>query len=918
MKYINSIFWLIVASGLVISCAKETPGKEDIVTPEKEQTTPDKEVTDLDPSEYLLGFGVAIEDQDTKVTINPESGAMAFEDGDHALVVSGTGCGEYVYSASDGSFSPVDVSNAIPMASSGISVYYPFDAFELSGSDVIFKMPAYIQSLTDLGGKNPLAAQVVVDDVNGGYKATFKSVCSILQVSITGNRKLSSVELSNTNSMPFASASEFTVTWSDNNPVITSASTGNTMSIESDAELSDTPAVFYFILPAGISFNGVAVTANMTTADAGGFTSFTVTRGDWTPVRNKIFKMDFFAGLFSGGAGTTENPYKIANARDFKHIKTYTTDGYGTLDADHFLAAKYQQTADINFGADADHKSNLTSYMIGTSAAPFTGKYDGHNHSLNYFSLSGTYPVGLFQHIGAATIDDVVVSGFSVSATKQAGAIVGYVNGASAVISNCEASNGSVTGTDGELGGIVGRTQTAAEITDCINRASVTNNTNNKNNIGGILGYANTNVTISGCSNYGTIDNQTYGQVGGIIGKCNATLTLSGCKNYGVVNAAGGIVGGIVGIMGGYSGSSITEMTSSVSDCYNEGTVIAAAGKNYCGGIVGRVYGGVISLCRNNGHVGAFSVDSEGAISATNATVQYVGGIVGLLNSGVVDKCYSGTNNSVNPVVTLRGTAIIGGIVGSVQASYDQPAVVINCFSRATIHATNSGSAPLGGIVGYLYGKSASALLYNCMVWGTSKLYNLSNGNSAAYIGGLVGRIGAESGKTADVRNCLSAQNYNYIYQKVNGSNADLSSLNHNNYQNYGVIFGHVEGDASFRDVYYRKAFSGGWFGKHDGNKSNNSTNENMSTGVTENQAKNIDNVSFSLFKSTSLLYSFSGNFDACLTRGTKDPDNASQKLYVEYNGSNYEFSDWASNSNLSNYPVQTVLSTKGTDFYTK
>lgn len=728
MKRMNKVFVLLAMAAVVFSCAKENPAKEEPVTPTEDQPA----IQDLDPSKYLVGFGAAIEG--TKVSISPDTGVMEFEEGDKALVVCGTDCGEYVYSVSDGSFSPVDASNAIPMASSGISVYYPYDAFELSSSDVIFKMPEYIKSLTDLGKNNPLAAQVVEDNVNGGFKATFKSVCSILQVSITGNRTLESVVLSNTGSKPFASGSEFTVTWSDNNPVITSESTGDTMTIDSSVTLSDTPTVFYFILPAGISFNGVAVTANMTTEDAGGSKSFTVTRGDWTPVRNKIFKMDFFAGLFSGGAGTAENPYKIANARDFKHIKTYTTDGYGTLSADHFLAAKYQQTADINFGADAEHKSDISAYMIGTSANPFTGKYDGNNYSLNYFSLSGTSPVGLFQHIGAATIDDVVVSGFSVSGQGKVGTIVGLVTGnAAATISNCETSNGTVSSTAGESGGVVGRVNVAGtKLTVCINRANVTNTTAN-NNVGGIVGYSSESITITRCDNFGTIINET-GSAGGILGRNNNDCEFSGCSNSGPVTGTS-YVGGIVGNL--YPGGTI-------ESCSNEGDV---TGVQFVGGIAGAMGTtsgfAYIKKCRSNATI----------TSSSNEGSSQAGGIVGTILSGVLNTCFA------KGTVTAAGYDV-GGIVGQMycnNGTYGRQ-YVYDCLAAVDVSSSrSSGSGNVGGVAGRIVRNASYTNQYmaldNCIGLNQSITCNLQ------YTGALVGNINAGSTTNASyvrVRNCIS------------------------------------------------------------------------------------------------------------------------------------------------------------------
>ena len=102
--------------------------------------------------------------------------------------------------------------------------------------------------------------------------------------------------------------------------------------------------------------------------------------------------------------------------------------------------------------------------------------------------------------------------------------------------------------------------------------------------VGGIVGTAMEQGSIFKCMYFGSMDlANTRECIGGIAGYTNTT-TISYCANHGSVktDAADGYIGGILGYINHTSGG--------VRNCYNYGKVQNGGG-NYCGAIVGRLYG---------------------------------------------------------------------------------------------------------------------------------------------------------------------------------------------------------------------------------------------------------------------------------------------------------------------------------------
>ena len=696
---------------LLLACNKEAAIDE--VHPANGQLT-DTPGVSYTSGEILTSFSAKFENGlKTKVGINigDDKASLSFKTDDEVLVVSGTASASYKYDGNE--FVAVDTPITL---STSVSVYYPVSEFTFDGTNVVFTMPAAVTDIADLGVKVPLAAQLTGSDTEG-YTATFKAVASVLQVNVTGTMAISGVKLQNAGGsrMPLGPDAQFTVGWAGTEPTMSAneSATKAEMSISRNVTLSDTPQIFYYIVPAGVAYTDVSVQAQFSSGTIGGLSIFTVSRGNWTAARNNVYTMSFYAGLFSGGTGTDADPYKIANARDFKNISKYCSEGYGVgpdaVANTAFLAAYYRQTADIDF-------KKVKMSPIGDSDNRFAGIYDGNGKELQNVKIEETGQfAGVFAYAEGdnALIKDLTVSGSvtktGTTSTSCVGSIVGIVRGG-AIVSGCT-NNATVTSSATYTGGIAGRlyNSTADEgISNCINNGTVTASTTYA---GGIVGQQTGGGRVSGCTNNGAISGTDA--VGGIVGY---------------------LISGTIGSNDGIPTTAEEGASYAENGCANTGAI---TGTKWIGGIVGQMGNGLLSICRNAGDV-----------SCTN---ENAGGIVGYLQGGTIRLCYS------KNAITISGPHQVGGIVGYAGAS--SPIVIINSSAKSNVTSTayvDKYFGAAGGLIGHMKSTASNnCVLANSVAW-ASNIMNTANAN--AYVGGIVGRISGAS-KKAIVRNCYSMHN---------------------------------------------------------------------------------------------------------------------------------------------------------------
>ncbi|MDP3147780.1 MAG: GLUG motif-containing protein [Ignavibacteria bacterium] len=257
-----------------------------------------------------------------------------------------------------------------------------------------------------------------------------------------------------------------------------------------------------------------------------------------------------YAGTYSGGTGTSGDPYQIANSTDLSTLSATSGD----------WGAYFIQTADINASAIGNWSP------IGNSSTKFTGSYDGQNHTIS--SLSVNWPsnnnIGFFGSVNACTIKNLGLTGVYVYGQSIVGGLVGSKDGTSMTIENCY-TTGSVTAWFDQVGGLVGYIWYGANITNCYSSASVQGGACGYSGsyTGGLVGFsdAGSGTTISECYSTGGIQGRGY--VGGFIGVFSLGEIVN-CYSRGSVtgNGSNSEVSGFVDVN-----------SATINNCYSTGSV---------------------------------------------------------------------------------------------------------------------------------------------------------------------------------------------------------------------------------------------------------------------------------------------------------------------------------------------------------
>jgi hypothetical protein len=297
---------------------------------------------------------------------------------------------------------------------------------------------------------------------------------------------------------------------------------------------------------------------------------------------------------YSGGSGTSENPYQIANKADLKELSTTLAHW-----DKHFI-----QTADITF-TDADFESGGDFYNLGEgfipigywtsgsqTANPFTGSYNGNNQTISNI------------YINKPSIDYI--------------SFFGMVE-PPASISNLIMVDVDITGKDC-VGGIAGRM--TSEIENCYVQSG---NVHGNSIVGGLLGYNNSNsASISLCSSGATVYSDGS-SAGGLIGTTVNTPTL--CFSTGEVSGTGD-VGGLIGSIYTYFFD-----TKILSNCYSKANVTRNSGSTSTslGAFIGNVEVGKEEGHKEQGHLTIQNCYSTGNVIYTGASLPSDKGFIGYI-----------------------------------------------------------------------------------------------------------------------------------------------------------------------------------------------------------------------------------------------------------------------------------------------
>lgn len=966
MKKTLKLFGLAALAAIAFSCTKKddpfTPGTPtDQTTPTEGQTEEPAAIPATDGG-VLTSFGATVDSEATKVTVNLTNGTTAIEEGDEVLVVDSAGNSAiYVYDDKQSKFVLKDGQTAVTVNTT-TGVYYPASKYEVDGTVVQLVLPAGIPAAgaddVDFGDINPMAG-VITGDKTKGYSVKLKSITSVLRVKVSADVNINSVTLDFGDGNNYADGAKFTVDPSASTlTFVDGTCPENPATVNVSADAADV----LFFLPTVYLTDGLTVTANLASNHNGGTKSFSLSKTAYTPTVNKISTMSFYAGLFSGGAGTTESPYIIANKRDFKHISEYCKNGYDKIDADYFLGASYQQTADIDFGKKEENitkKENITDYLIagvvGDKLTAFSGTYNGEykekQYTLSNFTVNGTPQkydtnsdgkdddvegIALFKRVVNAKLQNIAISDAIIYGGKFTAGLAGHASGNNLKIEGCSISgselNSSIDyGVGGLVGGLYGGKVTSCsaadltiedssagtsyygglicyingtvEVRDCT-LGSGKIEFKGVQKCGGIVGQANNdNITISNCVNNSTIEsNKDY--LGGIVGYLRAG-TLAGCGNNGNISGVAA-VGGLVGDVGDNDTYTPKAYGVITKKCYNTGKITGTG--NNVGGIAGVVTAGRIEQSRNSGII--YSTGSN------------VGGIVAQLKVGDINACYSGYNNNI------QGASCVGGIVGlAYPIEYSSGnrwlggTKVINCQSSSYIISTGTESNGAAGcIVGWARQVSGhwGIVIANCTNWGAAgRVKSTNTGSQNLCLGGIVGQL--NGGNWAIVDNCFSYTTNNAI--QINGENlAKDTAAGTAPFVNVGPIYGYMTGNyATIRDCFYRAGWENAKYLGTDG-RSTKTEKIVMIKLANDNVGKGTATQAFNLYKDADETYSVGKvTLLKALNRSAHiiNDDSTFKNYQTNVNTSNIAYEGWAQPTS-GGWLVPAALVELGSQFYKK
>lgn len=399
----------------------------------------------------------------------------------------------------------------------------------------------------------------------------------------------------------------------------------------------------------------------------------------------------------------------------------------------------------------------------------------------NYMSLSvasngaraNTTPlrIGGIAARAAAPINGCTNSGAISSVSNSTTVYLGGIVADGANVDDCtNNAGGTLTRTNAEadagqtnrymyIGGIMGGTNAACDVTGCTNNAAVLSNaigtaTQTTIDISGIVGCAGSasplQIDIASCNNNGDVTLTNNGNVvttrltvAGILGYGAAVnTTIKTCNNNGIIycnsqqNKAGRVSysGGIAGLMGtmaaGVAGLEIGNCTNSKrvwNRSYNN-TVTPASSTPFGGGIVAAIIGtdaskasvhdctttdgDVVELRGYCGGVAGYTQDATiadntvgQALTGSNANSQGAGGLVGWAVRSSLTGC--STSASINAVKN------IGGFV----AKLDTGSSIVDCTLNGATLTKGTNSATDAAVL--VSNAASGTTITDCGVKGT-------------------------------------------------------------------------------------------------------------------------------------------------------------------------------------------------------
>lgn len=421
------------------------------------------------------------------------------------------------------------------------------------------------------------------------------------------------------------------------------------------------------------------------TISAGKVNTFNIDCGD---------NFEKFAG--KDDDGTEEHPFLIGDQHQMDAMHDAMEDGK----TKYFILID-----DVDMtGVDWTSLNNADTFGKGIN-------FDGQGHTISNLAVGSTAAYPSFAGVVNGVVKNVTFDHATITAgANVAGVLAGYVGSANASktgdISGITVKNSSVTGgTKRGLGGLAGIvSKVSAVVTDC-NVENVTVSST-ADRVGGMFGQVEKTITVSNSTAKGVTVSGSI-NVGGFVGVGYGNFT--DCTSSGTVSSPNTVsntdiaLGGLVGYL---ENGTISHCSSSVN--INQSTngrdigglvgkmLIATVEKSFSTGDVSgkqRNVGGFIGLITNNGT--GTSVVKDCYVTGNVVANSYAGGFIGLYEKGLISisNCYA--TGSVTGQFALGGLV---GVAGTADSTMNKSAAWNSAITPSANGASNWSSGAVVGV----------------------------------------------------------------------------------------------------------------------------------------------------------------------------------------------------------------------------
>ena len=275
--------------------------------------------------------------------------------------------------------------------------------------------------------------------------------------------------------------------------------------------------------------SSIVMPQSVTTIGSEAFTNCSATvQYTYSPTISSPWDGSTVATSFHSGNGTEGNPYVIFDGNELAYLASQVNSGV-TYSNTYFTL-----TCDIDL-------NDYAFVTIGDDTHPFLGNINGHGHSIQNYTITGSstyvgffgYFGGLLEHIGF--FNGTITSTVSGNANYYAG-LIAYMTETGSISNVYTNSKVFISGAYYiYAGGLVGYMHGGSITNSWSSRDVSATNANLFAYAGGIAGYINAG-TISGCYSSGAITANgsalSYSKNGQIIGEKSDNAVISNCHKY--------------------------------------------------------------------------------------------------------------------------------------------------------------------------------------------------------------------------------------------------------------------------------------------------------------------------------------------------------------------------------------------------